>query len=206
MKVKTKAWILSPVVVTVMVGMLVLQVHLNATAAPLQQKEKSAGMVSRDEKRTIAAFEKRVRDYVKLRDRIKDKVPKISKDSTPEQITAHEKAFADALRAARAEAKPGDIFTAGIAAHLRKTLKTEFKPADKKEIRKIVLDNEIKPVPLRVNYPYPEDNAFSEMPPTLLLKLPQLPKQVKYRYVGRNLFLVDTDNNLIIDYMVDALP
>ncbi len=44
------------------------------------------------------------------------------------------------------------------------------------------------------------------MPPTLLLKLPQLPKQLNYRYVGRNLMLVDTDNNIIIDYMLDALP
>jgi hypothetical protein len=40
----------------------------------------------------------------------------------------------------------------------------------------------------------------------LLLKLPQLPKEVKYRYVNRNLILIDTDNNLIVDYMIDALP
>jgi hypothetical protein len=44
------------------------------------------------------------------------------------------------------------------------------------------------------------------MPAKVLLRLPQLPKEAKYRYVGRNLFLVDTDNNLIIDYMLDALP
>ncbi len=56
------------------------------------------------------------------------------------------------------------------------------------------------------NYPYPDANAFTEMPATLLLKLPPLPKQVKYRDVGRNLFLVDSDNNLIIVYMADALP
>jgi hypothetical protein len=40
----------------------------------------------------------------------------------------------------------------------------------------------------------------------LLLKLPPLPKEVKYRYVGRNLILIDTDNNMIVDYMIDALP
>ena len=44
------------------------------------------------------------------------------------------------------------------------------------------------------------------MPPTLLLKLPQLPKQVRYRFVGRHMILMDRENDLIIDYMLDALP
>ncbi|MGI8731920.1 MAG: hypothetical protein ACR2LM_01275 [Pyrinomonadaceae bacterium] len=44
------------------------------------------------------------------------------------------------------------------------------------------------------------------MPPTLLLKLPELPKEVKYRFVKRHLLLVDTDNGLIVDYMLNALP
>jgi hypothetical protein len=38
------------------------------------------------------------------------------------------------------------------------------------------------------------------------LKLPQLPKQVKYRFVGRHLLLVDRENGLIVDYMKNALP
>lgn len=59
---------------------------------------------------------------------------------------------------------------------------------------------------LRVNYPYPEADELIEMPPTLLLKLPQLPKQVKYRYVGRSLLLVDRENGLIVDFMTGALP
>jgi hypothetical protein len=202
MKVKIRACVLLPAFLTMVIS---LPVHSRGRA-PLLQKQATPGAVSRDEKRTIKAFEKRVKAYVKLRDRAKAKVPKISKDSTPEQIAAHEKGFADALRVARADAKPGELFSAGIAAYLRRTLKNEFQGTDEKEIRKILLDDETKPVPVRVNYPYPEANAFTEMPATLLLKLPQLPKEVKYRYVRRNLFLVDTDNNLIIDYMVDALP
>ena len=44
------------------------------------------------------------------------------------------------------------------------------------------------------------------MPPTLLLRLPQLPKQVKYRFVRNNLFLVDRENALILDFMTEVLP
>jgi hypothetical protein len=159
------------------------------------------------EKESIKGFEERVRQYVKLRESVKGKLPKLSKDSTPEQIAAFEKASVEALRTARAGAKPGDLFMPDVAKTIRTTLKTEFKPTEKKEIRKVVLDKETNiPVPMKINYPYPDPKEFVEMPPTLLLKLPQLPKQLKYRYVGRNLMLVDTDNNLIIDYMLDALP
>jgi hypothetical protein len=188
-----------------LVVMLLICTGMNSGAA--QQRSQSSAATSPQEKRTIAAFESRVKQYLKLRDRVKGRVlPKLSKDSTPEQIQANEKAFVDALRTARASAKPGDIFSPNIAAYIRSKVKTEFKESDRKEIRKVVLDDEIKPIPIRINYPYPDENAFAEMPPTLLLKLPVLPKQVKYRYVRRNLFLVDTDNNLIIDYMLNALP
>jgi len=33
-----------------------------------------------------------------------------------------------------------------------------------------------------------------------------LPKEVRYRFVGRNMLLVDRESNVIIDYMPDALP
>ena len=170
------------------------------------QREPTQAVASGNQKKTVAAFERRVKDYVKQRERVRKKVPKLSKDSTPEQIETNEEAFAQALRAARAGAKPGDIFTPDVANYIRSTLKREFKESDKKEIRKIVLGADTKGVPLRVNYPYPEPKEFAEMPPTVLLKLPPLPKQVNYRYVGRNLMLVDKDNNMIIDYMLDALP
>jgi hypothetical protein len=57
-----------------------------------------------------------------------------------------------------------------------------------------------------VNYPYPESQEVLEMAPTLLLRLPQLPKQLRYRFVGPNLLLLDRENGLIIDYMTNALP
>ena len=159
------------------------------------------------EKETIKKFDQRVKQYVKLRGDVKAKVPKLAKDSTPEQIQAAENAFVAALRVARAGARPGDLFTPDIAQYIRTTLKHEVPATEKKEIRKVVLEKETNiPVPLKVNYPYPDPKEFVEMPATLLLKLPQLPKEVKYRYVGRNLMLIDTDNNLIIDFMLDALP
>jgi ABC-type transporter MlaC component len=158
------------------------------------------------EKKVIATFNRRVKDYLKQRERVKAKVPSLSKDATPEQIAAYQKSFVEALRAMRAGTKPGYIFNRQTADYLRTTIKTEFPPREKAEIRETILEADTKGVPLKVNYPYPETKELTQIPPTLLLKLPELPKEVKYRYVGRHLLLVDTDNNLIVDYMLDALP
>ena len=154
----------------------------------------------------VKAFEKRVKDYVKLREQIEERMPKLSKEAKPEEIEAHKESFQDAVRAARTGSWPGQIFTPDVADHIRATIKREFKGTDLKQLRETVLEAETKGVPVRVNYPYPETKELVEMPPTLLLALPTLPKQVKYRFVGRHLLLVDRENGLIVDYMLDALP
>ena len=170
------------------------------------QKQESQDGVSPQQRQLISTFEKRVKEYVKLRERLEEKLPKLPKESTPERIEAHKTAFQELVRANRVGAKPGDIFTPEIADYIRTTIRTEFKGSERKELRETILEADTKGVPLRVNYTYPETKELTQIPPTLLLKLPQLPKQVKYRFVGRHMLLVDRENGLIVDYMLDALP
>jgi ABC-type transporter MlaC component len=171
-----------------------------------QQNRGAQAKLSVRQRIMLAAFDKHVKDYVKQRNQVKNKLPKLSKDATPEQIEAYQKSFVDALIARRAGAKPGYIFNPETADYIRTLIKTEFKGSDRAEVRQTILDAETKGVPLKVNYPYPETKEITQMPPTLLLKLPQLPKEVKYRFVRQHLMLVDTDNDLIVDYMLNALP
>lgn len=168
----------------------------------------SAIAVAQDHNKHLAeAFEKRVKEYTKMREDIEGKMPKLSEEAKPEEIERYKKQLQESVRSARAGAKHGDIFTPDAAAMIRNIIKEEFKGKDRVELRKAVLvDAEVKSVPLRINYPYPEMKEQLEMPPTLLLKLPQLPKQIRYRFVGDNLLLVDRGNGLIIDYMTNAIP
>ncbi len=154
----------------------------------------------------IEIFEKQVNDYVSLRDKLRANAPKLSKDSTPEQIHAYRTALEQSLRSARANAKRGDLFRPEMADYIRRTLKLEFQGKDRQQLRDTIFETETQGVVLRVNYPYAQTAEFSEMPATLLAKLPQLPKEVRYRFVGRNMLLVDRESNLILDYMPDALP
>jgi hypothetical protein len=197
--------------ITAIVAVCLIVVCVSSIAAQKKVVEQivrqEQPVVSDADKATINSFQDRIEQYLKVRDAVKAKAPKLAKDSTPEQIQAAETAFVIALREARAGAKPGSLFAPDVAQYIRTTLKRELSTPDKKEIREIVLDKETSiPVALKVNYPYPDPKEFVEMPAKLLLKLPELPKEVKYRYVGRTLLLLDTDSNLILDYMVNALP
>lgn len=170
------------------------------------QTIKAQGFLSPQEKQVITDFEKQVKDYSKLRERIEDRMPKLSKEATAEQIENHKASFQKAVQSARNGAKQGDIFTPAAAQLIRKIIKNEFKGKDRLELRQSVFEADTAGVPVKINFPYPDSKELVEMPPTLLLSLPQLPKQLRYRFVGSNFLLVDRENGLIVDYMTKALP
>lgn len=163
-------------------------------------------VVSAADKAVLESFEKQVKTYVDLRNKVRENGPKLSKDSTPEQINAYRTALEESLRAARAGAKRGEIFQPETADFIRRTLKSEFQGKDRRELRDTIFETEVQGVVLRVNYPYAQSAELSEMPATLLAKLPKLPKELRYRFVGRNMLLVDRESNVIVDYMPEALP
>jgi hypothetical protein len=158
------------------------------------------------DRQAVIDFEKRAQEYVTLRESLEAKLPKLPKKATPEQIEAHKAALLKAVIAARRGSRRGQIFTPQASRVLREIIRQEFKGRDRVELRKTVFEAETKGVPVRVNAAYPESVEILEMPPTLLLALPQLPKQLRFRFVGSYMLLVDRENSLIVDYMTNALP
>ena len=61
-------------------------------------------------------------------------------------------------------------------------------------------------VRLHVNDVFPEGIPLTTTPPTLLLKLPELPQELAYRFVGHDLTLIDTKARLIVDLIPNAIP
>ena len=185
-------------------GMIVVCI---AASGRVQAQMPAPPPLSPADKQIADAFEKRAKDYVKMREALEEKMPALSKEAKAEEIQAHKTQFQERVRSARVGSKPGDVFTPEAARLIRAIIKDEFKGRDRIELRKTVLsESENKAVPLRVNYPYPESQELLEMPPPLLLRLPQLPKQLRYRFVRNNLLLVDRENGLIVDYMTNPLP
>jgi hypothetical protein len=162
--------------------------------------------LSAEDRKTLDEFENQAKAYSRLRESLEEKLPKMPKDASAEQIEAHKLTFQKEVLAARASAKQGDIFTPAAATLVRMIIKTEFSGKDGAELRKKVLEAETKGVAVKINSPYPDSKEQVEMPPALLLALPQLPKQLRYRFVGTNLLLLDRENGLILDYLTNALP
>ena len=190
---------------------LLVLVLILASGVAVGQKTQNAALAepvvaSPADKAAINAFEGKVKSYIELRKKVRENAPKLSKDSTPEQIHAYRTTLENSLRSARPNAKRGEFFLPATADFIRRTLKTEFQGKDRQELREKIFETETQGVVLRVNYPYAQTAEFSEMPATLLAKLPQLPKELRYRFVGRNMLLVDRESDVIIDFMPDALP
>ncbi len=115
-----------------------LPVLLFAVPVPTQNQNQQGNLSARD-KQVAAGFEARVKQYVKLREGLEDKLPKLSQDATPEQIEKHKIAFQEVVRSARSGAKQGTIFTPEAAKYIRATIKREFRGAERQELRKTVL-------------------------------------------------------------------
>ncbi len=157
-----------------------------------------------------ADFKKRVEEYVKLREKAVAAIPvDLKEKSKPSEVNAAEKTLAQKVREARPAAKPGDIFTPATQASFRRLLKTTLtKGADAAENKATIKEDApaAKEVPFKVNAEYPKEVALSTMPPDVLLALPTLPKDMEYRFAGKHLLLFDAKANIIVDFMLNAMP
>jgi hypothetical protein len=57
-----------------------------------------------------------------------------------------------------------------------------------------------------VNDVLPDNIPLTTTPPTLMLKLPELPPELAYMFVGRDLVLKDNRAELVVDLITNALP
>jgi hypothetical protein len=171
---------------------------------------------------TLKKFQEEVQEYVELRKKVLTKIPPVSPQASAEELSARQRALTQAIVAYRKGEKQGDIFKSHVEAAIRRTLQREFTGPDGPALMKELQSGNPKvegnpsprdptretrqPVTVAVNAVYPDAAPFSSVPPSLLLKLPPLPEEVRYRFVGRALILRDTEANVILDYIMDVVP
>jgi hypothetical protein len=154
----------------------------------------------------IDDFEKRVNEYASQHRTLAGELPKLKPTSSAEALADHERELAQRISSARQGATQGDIFTPAIAAEFRRLLAVTMQGPRGKRIRRSLEAAEPVQLALHVNEPYPHRIPLQSTPPSLLLNLPKLPKELEYRVVGHNLVLRDADANLIVDFIPDAVP
>ena len=156
----------------------------------------------------FAGFLERVQDYVRLEKSLEDGLPTLNPTKTPEKISAHQEELAGRVRQARSQARHGDIFTPDARRAFRSAIHRGLEDGRHASQARTTLQHGVplKSVRLRVNESYPNGLPVTTFPPTLLQKLPVLPDGLAYRIVARDLVLLDTKANLVVDYIPDAFP
>jgi hypothetical protein len=167
------------------------------------------GQVPRDseEARDLKTFTDRVQAYVKMQTDLEASLPTLKPTKDAAQIVEHQHALARKIADARRDARQGDIFTHEVTERFRKIIRRAFRgPEGRLARRTIRQDTPFKVPVLRVNDVFPDDIPLTTTPPTLLLKLPELPPELAYRFVGRDLALKDVKAGLIVDLISKAIP
>jgi hypothetical protein len=156
--------------------------------------------------KVIADFLERVKAYVAQHKKLEDALPRLPKEATPKQIDDNQRALGTQIQKARAAAQRGDIFTPEMTAYAKRVLARVFGGSEGKQLRASIMDENVKPVTLKVNQRYPDEIPLATMPPEVLQALPTLPEELEYRFVGEHLVLLDPHAHILADFIVDALP
>jgi hypothetical protein len=151
-----------------------------------------------------AEFSKRVTDYMKLRQSAQSGLTTPKNTQSPTQLNQYQHQLAEHIRSARPQAQQGDIFAPEIAVLFRHLVAQSINGPQGAQIRKSYERAEpIRGVHLAVNQAYPDGMPLQSMPPSLLLNLPKLPKELEYRFVDHELILRDVAANLVVDFIPD---
>jgi hypothetical protein len=151
----------------------------------------------------------RIRDYLAVHDRVEKSLPKLPEDASPQQIDRNQREMEKRMRAERAHAQPGDLFTSEAEPVIRRLLATVFAGPEGKQLKASIMDeNVVDPVQLKVgvNSRYPDTVPLTSVPPQILQTLPKLTENLEYRFVGDWLILLDTHAHIVADYIKDVLP
>lgn len=196
-----------------LVGTIVLALvgTIGATAAAAQQPKPQTPTPTRPavnaDAATLQDFQQRLDRYIQFqRKTAKDSLPQ-KETANAAEITAAEEVLAAKIIAIRKDAKPGDIFTPQVRALFRRLMYPELHGEDGPETKEIIKGGDDAPpaVPLKVNAKYPASAPLPTVPSNLLVRLPQLPKDVEYRIVKKDLILRDVDANIIVDFIPNVI-
>ena len=169
-------------------------------ATPTQQRVNA-------DAQTLADFHKRIDAYMQLHNKLEKESPPLKETKDPAKIRASQDTLAAKIRAARSDAKQGDIFSPEIRTLLRRLMYPETKGREGRDNKAAMKEEqgELKDVVLKVNARYPDSAPLMTVAPDILAALPKLPEDLEYRFVSKHMILLDTHPNIIVDFIPNAI-
>jgi len=155
----------------------------------------------------FATFQRQVADYVELRHDAVQGIPGL-KVGDPRSVSKNAGMLRAAIAGARRDAEAGDIFVPATQPVFRQLLAQTLRE-HRINLALLLLDLE-EDVPPGAPRAAVNERYFwgwgAAIPPCLLSALPPLPRELQYRFAGRDLVLIDLDTELVLDVLPEALP
>lgn len=155
-----------------------------------------------------AEFQSRVDAYISLHRRLEGSVPTVAVSTNYAEVVAAVDALGAKIRAARQDARRGDVFTPDVECWFRQMIDASLLGCDTAALRE-ALNEENPPnvtFALHINGRWPDGASRGPMPPRLLADLPELPADLQYRLIDRDLVLWDAHADLVVDFIRKVLP
>jgi hypothetical protein len=194
--------------------------HPQKTATPTPPLPTPPPPTTSADARGLTEFSNAVQAYVGLHQRVEAALPKLPDRADPATVAAHQKALAEAIRKSGPRPRQGHVFVPDIQPFFKRALAPELTGPGTAETRDKVgegnpeaakglptdPDVKAKDVSVVPYADYPADAPVSTVPAPVLLRMPQLPKELEYRFVGKNLVLRDSVANIVVDVIPQAVP
>ena len=143
-------------------------------------------------------FQRRLNEYLAFRMKLATSVTSVAP-------ATKQSALAVAVQQARAGARQGAVLPMLVQTQIRTTVAADFGRRDRAALRAAFEEVPLGRVP-GINQPYPASAALATVPPLLLNSLPRLPESLQYRFFDRHIVLLDSETNLVVDYIANVLP
>ena len=151
------------------------------------------------------SFDYRIEEYLETR-RLAIAHSGAVQTSSARNLEAQQDALRAQLQQLRSGLHQGVLFDRDTSRAIRKRIADRLAQSDGSAIRAVMADPPPPNIQPEVNTQYPPSEVRATTPPSLLEILPRLPPEMAYRFVGRNLLLLDRNTSLILDILPDAIP
>lgn len=150
---------------------------------------------------TFAGFTVRVDRYFELRSQLERGLPPRMVTDDVRQIIRGTRSLATAIRLARPGAVQGEFFTDETGIEFRRVLALIMTAT----VWAVIMDENPGTFMHKIDGSYPEGKTHATMPGNVLARVPHLPDDIEFRFLGPHLILYDVRANIIIDQLPDAI-
>jgi hypothetical protein len=157
--------------------------------------------------KALQIFNDQVQSYVKVHHQVEKKFnfPHMKPTHSITKIQQRQHGMARHIRELRASAHDSDIFTPEVKAYFTRALASAYQANSEGILASLACVPHVVEQKLAANDVYPETWNYNAMPPTILLHIPQLPTELDYRIVNRDLIIRDVEADVIVDVLRDVI-